>query len=69
MSSLQKKTVFTTNHSASLEAAYCDGFVSTGASNSAAIDRYAEELKLDIPVIKVVRDIKSSDCFFGIGEI
>ena len=48
-----KKTVFTSEQRASLEAAYSDGLVSTGASNSAAIEKLEEELKLDILVIKV----------------
>ena len=55
MSSLRKKTVFTTEQRASLEAAYSDGLVSTGTANSAATNKLAAELKLDVPVIKVVR--------------
>ena len=50
---MRKKTVFSSEQWASLEAAYSDGLVSTGASNSAAIEKLAHELKLDIPVIKV----------------
>ena len=53
MSSLRKKTVFTPEQRASLEAAYSDGLVSTGAANSAAIGTLAEELQLDVSVIKV----------------
>ena len=48
MSSLRKKTVFTPEQRASLEAAYSDGLVSTGAANSAAIGTLAEELQLDV---------------------
>ena len=50
---MRKKTVFSSEQRASLEAAYSDGLMSTGASNSAAIEKLAQELKLDIPVIKV----------------
>lgn len=46
-----KETVFTSEKRA-LEATYSDGLVSTGALNSAAIEKLTEELKLDIPVIK-----------------
>ena len=51
--SLRKKTILTAEQKASLEAAYSDGLVTTGAANSAAIEKLSEELKLDIPVIKV----------------
>ena len=68
MSSLRKKTVFTTEQRASLEAAYSDGLVSVGAANSAAIDKLAAELKLNVPVIKVVR-IGLRGYFLKIGEI
>ena len=50
---MNKKTVFTGEQRASLEAAYSDGLVSTGTANRAAIDKLAKELKLDAPVVKV----------------
>ena len=57
MSSLRKKTVFTPEQRASLEAAYSNGLVSTGVANSAAIGTLAEELQLDVSVIKVVSSL------------
>ena len=52
--SLRKKTIFTAEQKTSLQAAYYDGqLVTTGAANSAAIEKLSEELKLDIPEIKV----------------
>ena len=53
MSSLCKKTVFTPEQRASFKAAYSDGLSSTGAVNSTAIGTLAEELQLDVSVIKV----------------
>ena len=64
MSSLRKKTVFTPEQRASLEAAYSDGLVSTGAANSAAIGTLAEELQLDVSVIKVRRWGHTRGCMY-----
>ena len=57
---MTKKTVFTAEQKASLEAAYSGGLVSTGASNSEVIEQLAEEIKLDVPVIKVHVHVSSA---------
>ena len=57
LTAVRKKTVFTAQQKASLEAAYSGGLVKTGAPNSEAIQQLADELNLDVAVIKV-----SSNC-------